>query len=84
MIFVGVSQSMSIALLLILIGDFVLDIEGTVWNFVEGCLNVLLVLSMFTLVFICIFPVRPMGACSFYLSCSSFLETRFLVCLCRF
>ena len=35
--------------LFILIGDFVLDIEGTVWNLAEGRLNALSVLSLFPL-----------------------------------
>ena len=62
--------------LLILIGDFVLDVEGVVWNLVEGILNVLPGLSLFTLVFICIFPTWLMGACGF-LSCSGFLRDKF-------
>ena len=35
-------------------GDFVLDVEGTVSNLPEGSLNALPGLSSFTLVFICI------------------------------
>ena len=48
---------------LILIGDFVL----------EGILNVLPDLSLFTLRFICIFPAWLMGACDFCLSCSGLM-----------
>ena len=45
---------------LVVIGDFV----------VEGILNVLPGLSLFTLVFICIFVVWLMGNCDFCFSCS--------------
>ena len=52
---------------LILIGDFVL----------EGILNVLPGLSLFTLVFISIFPAWQMGAYDFCLSCSGFMGDKF-------
>ena len=39
----------------------------------EDSLNALPGLSLFTLVFICIFPAWPMRACGFCLSCSGFL-----------
>ena len=63
--------------LFILIGDFVLGVEGTVWNLVESSLNVLPGLSLFNLVFIFIFPAWSIGACSFYPSCSGFLGDKF-------
>ena len=53
--------------LLILISDFVL----------EGILNVLPSLSLFTLVFICVFAAWLMAACNFCLSCSGFMEDNF-------
>ena len=53
--------------LLILIGDFVL----------EGILKVLPGLSLFTLVFICIFPAWLIGACDFCLSCSGLMGDKF-------
>ena len=59
--------------LYILIGDFVLDSEGTVSNLVEGSLDALNGLSLFTLVFISNFPERPNGGCGFCLSCYVFL-----------
>ena len=34
-------------------------------------------MHLFTRMFICIFPARPMGACDFYLNCSGFLEYNF-------
>ena len=52
---------------LILIGDFIL----------EGILNVLPCLSLFTLVFICIFSAWLMGACDFCLRCSSLMGDKF-------
>ena len=57
--------------------DFVLDVEGTAWNLVEGSLNALPGFLLFILVFICIFPAWPMGACGFCLSCSGFLGDKF-------
>ena len=59
--------------LFILIGDFVLDAEGTALNLAGGSLNVLPDLSLFTLVFICTLPAWPMGAYAFCLSCPGFL-----------
>ena len=44
----------------------------SVWNLVEGSLNALPGLSLFTLVSICIFPAWPIGVCSFCLSFSVF------------
>ena len=61
--------------LFILRGNFFLDVNRTVSNLVEGVLNALLCLSLFTLMFICIFPAWPMGACDFYLN--GFLEDNF-------
>ena len=52
---------------LVVIGDFV----------VEGILNVLPCLSLFTLVFICIFVVWLMGSCDFCFSCSGLMGDRF-------
>ena len=52
---------------LFLIGDFV----------VEGILNVFPCLSLFPLVFICIFVVWQMGSCDFCFSCSCLLGDRF-------
>ena len=43
----------------------------------EGNLNALLSFLLFILVFICIFPAWPMGACGFCLSCSGFLGDKF-------
>ena len=56
---------------MVLIGDFV----------VEGILNVLPGLSLFTLVFICIFAVRQMESCDFCFSCSSLKGNKFFVYL---
>ena len=52
---------------LILIGDFV----------VEGILNVLPGLSLFHLVFICIFAVWLMGSSDFCFSCSGLMGDKF-------
>ena len=52
---------------LVVIKDFV----------VEGILNVLPCLSLFTLVFICIFVVWLMGNCDFCFSSSGFMGDRF-------
>ncbi len=52
---------------MVLIGDFV----------VEGILNVLPGLSLFTLVFICIFVVWLMGSCDFCFSCSGLMGDMF-------
>ena len=52
---------------LVLLGDFV----------VQGILNVLPGLSLFTLVFICIFVVWLMGSCDFCFSCSGLMGDRF-------
>ena len=52
---------------MVVIGDFV----------VEGILNVLPGLSLFTLVFICIFVVWLMGSYDFRLSCSDLMGDRF-------
>ena len=58
--------------LLIFIGDFVIDVEGTVWILVKDSLNALPGLSLFTSAFICIFPARPMRTCGFCLSFTGF------------
>ena len=63
--------------LFIFIGDLVLNAEGTAWILFEGSLNALLGLSLFTLVFICIFPAWPMWACGFSLCWPGFLEDGF-------
>ena len=52
---------------LVVIGDF---------DF-EGILSVLPCLSLFTLVFICIFVVWLMGSCDFCFSCSGLMGDRF-------
>ena len=52
---------------LVVIGDFVF----------AGILNVLPCLSLFTLVFICIFVVWLMGSCDFCFSCSGLMGDRF-------
>ena len=49
----------------------------TVWNLFKSSLNVLPGLSLFTLMFICIFPTWPMRACGFGLNCSGFLGDKF-------
>ena len=59
------------------IGDFVLDVEGTVSNFAEGRLNVFLGISLFTSMFILIFPDWPMRARGFYTSWFGFLGDMF-------
>ena len=52
---------------MVLIGNFV----------VEGILNVLPGLSLFTLVFICVFAVWLMGSCDFCFSCSGLMGDEF-------
>ena len=52
---------------MVVISDFV----------VEGILNVLPSLSLFTLVFICIFAVWLMGSSDFYFSCSGLMGDKF-------
>ena len=61
----------------ILIGYFVLDVEGIEWNLVENSLNALPGLSLFTLVFIRIFSTWSMGAHGFRLSFSVFFNEFF-------
>ncbi len=56
------------------IGDFVFDVEGIVSNLAKGSLNALSGLSMFTLVFQCIFPAWPMGVSGFCSSDFGFLR----------
>ena len=51
--------------------------EKTVSNMVEGSWNALFGLSLFTLVFLCIFLAKSMGARGF-LSCSGFLGDKIL------
>ena len=63
--------------LFILLGDIVLDVEGSVSNLAESSLNALTGLSLFTLVFTCIFPAWPTGTCDFSLSGSGFLGDNF-------
>ena len=48
------------------------------WNLAEGILKVLLGLSLFTLVFICIIPAWPMEPWDFRSSCSGFFGDKFL------
>ena len=76
------SVSLSIlSLLLVLcrgfVGCWALDCFVLMGNFVvDGIFNVLPGLSLFTLVFICIFTVWLMGACDFCLSFTGFMENK--------
>ena len=55
------------------------DVEGTVCSLVEGSLNALPCLSLFTFVFISIFPAWPTRACGFSLSYSGFFVFLFIL-----
>ena len=68
----------------ILIGDIIIDVKEYGSNLAEGSLNALTGLSLFNVVFICVFPGWSMGACTFIWVVMAFWKTRFFVCLCQF
>ena len=51
---------------------FVINVKRSVSNFPEGSLNVFTGFSLFTLMFICIFPAWSMGDCGVFLCGSGF------------
>ena len=77
-IYLGILLIPTLHCLFIIMGDSVLDVEGTVSYLVDGNLNALFGLSLFTLVSKFIFPGWSMRACVFCLSGSGIFILVFL------